>query len=242
MFLLLHNKSLKFLIFSTFSTLALCYALCYESKLHRSELSEQLNTALSKHFHCYLDKPELGRTLGHFSKQRNTMFFWHFCMGLQTSLKIVFILERHLPPSCNFTHKSIPGTQCRKAAASPRGSLQVLPSSYPSASLLPKPKSLGLRHPPVQTNQLLQNLMFISEFTAWHITINQHWPPRGNGNCSSMASRKPWATLKGQHRQRQCSGGQQGQTCSGCWSTEPMAAHQPEPKTHRENTGRPLWF
>ena len=70
MFLLLH-KSLKFLIFSAFNTLALCY----ESKLHQSELSEQLNTALSKHFHYYLDKPELGRTLGHFSKQGNTMFF-----------------------------------------------------------------------------------------------------------------------------------------------------------------------
>lgn len=37
---------------------------CCESKRHPSELSEQLNAALSKHFHYYLDKPELGRTSG----------------------------------------------------------------------------------------------------------------------------------------------------------------------------------
>jgi len=55
-------------------------------------------------------------------------------VGLQTSLKVAFILERRLPPPSHFTHKSVTGTLCSKAAASlgiSLGSAFLLSVSFP---------------------------------------------------------------------------------------------------------------
>lgn len=115
---------------------------CAGSKLLWCELWEQLKPALSKHFLCYLDKPELSGTLGRFSKLGNTMFLWCLCVGLQTSLKVTSILERCLPPSCDFTLQTT--TMPWAATASGVYSSFCLPlTCWPPSS---PNQNLGLRH------------------------------------------------------------------------------------------------
>lgn len=124
--------------FCTLNTLVLCCG----SKLLWCELWEQLEPALSKHFLCYLDKPELSGTLGHFSKLGNTMFLHCLCVGLQTSLKVASILEMCLPPSCDFTLPNM-----------------TMPWAAPGAHFsfcLPLPA--GLPHPQTKTWAQIPNL------------------------------------------------------------------------------------
>lgn len=128
------------------------------------EVWEQLNPALSKHFLCYLDKPELSETLRHFSKLGNTMFLWRLCVGLQTSLEVASILERCLPPSCDFTLQT--------ATVPWAGRLQ-LPLGFTPASAFQLPA--GLPHPQAKIWTQIPNLYTwtMEKFPTQHHTYTR---------------------------------------------------------------------